>query len=429
MIDLVLLFVFIFFVLVGFKEPVIAWTGYMWADMLSPHRIGYGLITEFTLSRDLAIVCLISMLINYKKLSKPNTSLITILIVVFTIWVTITTSWSHHPVEAWRKWEFVYKSLIFCVLPFFIFHQRRHIDFLMLFIVACIAYYALAVGVKTIIGGGGYGKAMIHGGANQGLTESSTLAGMSAVGIAFLIYLKGNTEILQRFKRYGFLWYGSMLLIFVSIVGTHTRTGLVVIATFIMMGVLFSKQKGLVIVSALSFLLLGYFIADELWIERMLTIQSDNQDSSAIGRLVVWQWTWDYAKQNPLGGGFDAYLDNVGQLSQYSDSENLSGEIDTGAKAFHNIFFEVLGEQGYIGLMLYVSIIVATLLKLRSIRRKFAKSSKDNSWIFDCASMSIIGYICLIVTGQFVGIAYKPYFFFFPLIALALEREAAKIMK
>ena len=424
MVDLLLIFAFIFFVIVGLKEPVVAWAGYMWADMLSPHRIGYGLITEFSLSRDLAIVCIISMLINYKKLAKPNTWLITILIVLFTIWVAMTTTWAHHPITATRQWGYVNKSLIFYILPFFIFHEKRHIEFIMFFVAACICYYAVSVGIKTVIGGGGYGKAMIHGGVNQGLTESSTLSGMCAVCIAFLIYLKAHTEILEKFKGYGFIWYGAMLLVFAGNVGTHSRTGLVVIATFVMMGLLFTKQKGLVIVVALAFVMLGYFVADELWIERMLTIKGADEDSSAVGRLVVWQWTWDYAKQNPFGGGFDAYLDNAGQLSQYSDF--TAGKLDNSAKAFHNVFFEVLGEHGYIGLGLYLSIIAATLLKFRSIRSKFAKGAADTRWLFDCATLSIIGYVCLLVTGMFVGIAYKPYFFFFPLIALALEREAIK---
>ena len=39
--------------------------------------------------------------------------------------------------------------------------------------------------------------------------------------------------------------------------------------------------------------------------ERMGTIKTYKADASASTRLAVWQWTMDYAKTHPMGGGFD----------------------------------------------------------------------------------------------------------------------------
>src|SRR3546814_8614483 len=63
--------------------------------------------------------------------------------------------------------------------------------------------------------------------------------------------------------------------------------------------------------------------------------------------------SWDYAKDHPGGGGFEAYLGN--SLSYYS--QQLEGPaasqsvertlvVDKG-RAYHSAYFEMLGEQGY----------------------------------------------------------------------------------
>ncbi len=44
--------------------------------------------------------------------------------------------------------------------------------------------------------------------------------------------------------------------------------------------------------------------------DRMATIKTYQADESASTRLAVWQWTWEYAKTHPFGGGFEAYRQN-----------------------------------------------------------------------------------------------------------------------
>src|SRR3546814_5087722 len=39
---------------------------------------------------------------------------------------------------------------------------------------------------------------------------------------------------------------------------------------------------------------------------RMDTIENYKSDESASTRIAVWKWTWDYAKDHPGGGGFEA---------------------------------------------------------------------------------------------------------------------------
>jgi O-antigen ligase len=40
------------------------------------------------------------------------------------------------------------------------------------------------------------------------------------------------------------------------------------------------------------------------WYDRMSTIQTYDQDQSAIGRINAWHMAYNMAKDRPLGGGF-----------------------------------------------------------------------------------------------------------------------------
>src|SRR3546814_13097084 len=88
--------------------------------------------------------------------------------------------------------------------------------------------------------------------------------------------------------------------------------------------------------------------------ERMETIESYKADQSASTRVAVWQWTWDYAKENPFGGGFDAYIQNhvrvVKAATAYDPDNPPEAEpsvYEEKSRAYHSSYFEMLGEQGY----------------------------------------------------------------------------------
>ena len=75
-----------------------------------------------------------------------------------------------------------------------------------------------------------------------------------------------------------------------------------------------------------------------------------------------------------------------------------------------SIYFEILGEHGYVGLALFLGILGLTWLKCGSIIR-FAKRNPDLIWARDLASMvqvSIVGYMS---AGAFLGLAYFDYIY------------------
>jgi O-antigen ligase len=152
--------------------------------------------------------------------------------------------------------------------------------------------------------------------------------------------------------------------------------------------------------------------------------------------IAVWWDTIEYVKQNPMGGGFEAYLGNelrykTRQAVQTGDTVTIEYvEVVDKARAYHSAYFEVLGEQGWLGLALWLAIQIIGLVQLELIRWRLRKSSDP----VDRANASLanalqIGHVVYLVGSLFVGIAYQPFIFMLVGIeiglVLAVKRRAA----
>src|SRR5690606_40090740 len=96
------------------------------------------------------------------------------------------------------------------------------------------------------------------------------------------------------------------------------------------------------------------------YLERMGTITAHEGDQSASTRVQVWLWTLDYVSEHPLGGGFDVYLGNsftyeTRRVTGEENNRTIEYDVVTDeARAFHSSYFEMLGEQGWPGLFLWL---------------------------------------------------------------------------
>src|ERR1700709_2042414 len=121
---------------------------------------------------------------------------------------------------------------------------------------------------------------------------------------------------------------------------------------------------------------------------RMETIQGFHADESAGTRLAVWAWTWDYAQHHPFGGGFGAYRSNHIQVQTVNSQ--TSGDVqmvttqtqDDEARAYHSAYFEMLGEQGFPGIFLFLTINHIGVVRMEIVRRRYRRQTgEDVAWI------------------------------------------------
>jgi probable O-glycosylation ligase (exosortase A-associated) len=133
------------------------------------------------------------------------------------------------------------------------------------------------------------------------------------------------------------------------------------------------------------------------WYEKMGTIETYDQDQSALGRINAWGFAMNVAKDRPvLGGGFHAF--SADQFRRYAPNPDDVHDA-------HSIYFQVLGEQGYVGLGLFLLLSILTLA-LGSRIMRLTRDREDLKWAHDLAAMLQVSFAGFGVGGAFLGLAY-----------------------
>jgi probable O-glycosylation ligase (exosortase A-associated) len=224
------------------------------------------------------------------------------------------------------------------------------------------------------------------------------------------------------------LFVGIIVMALAAVVGTGARTGVIAVVVMCMMSMLKSKKKlwwlaGIAIVGIIA---LNLDLSSTRWGARMSTIETYSADSSALGRIKVWEWTLNFVSAHPLGGGFNSYLHNRILTVAPDGVIQYVPEGQFGGKAFHSIYFEMLGEQGFVGFAIYFAIIGLALLKLRKLKKTWGNHA-GMAWIPALADALTTSILIFLAGGAFVGIAYQPYIFYMISLTVAIDQYAARV--
>jgi probable O-glycosylation ligase (exosortase A-associated) len=138
-----------------------------------------------------------------------------------------------------------------------------------------------------------------------------------------------------------------------------------------------------------------------------------------LGRLNAWQFAINLANNNITGGGFKCFTHRL-FLVYAPDTHNFH--------VAHSIYFQVLGEHGYIGLGLFVLFIFLSWQQGNRII-KLCRQQPELDWAGNLAmacQASIIGYA---VTGAFLSLAYDDLFYDIVALMILLEKVVSPAQK
>jgi putative inorganic carbon (HCO3(-)) transporter len=411
------------FFFLGASAPFVLGLGYVWVDTFTPQSVAYSILTEFPVSAVMAVAAFLGYLLLDRK-APPRLSLLTTLTILMAVWVTITTmNDPASPVDAWFKWNWAIKVLMFTAFMPLIFRSRVQIEsFLQIYLFA-MAAAMIPYGAKTILSGGSYGAnlGLIQG--NSGLAEGAFLSTNCMMIIPFILHLARFGQLLPRI-RITFLVYAGLAV--AANFGTLERTGLIGLAVTAIGLWLRSKRRVLFgVLGVAGFALVGVYLISSAWSERMETLTNVASDRSAYDRILVWKWTLGFVADHPLGGGFNAFM--VDRIVFPGTAMAPEPTILHGI-AFHSMYFEVLGEHGWPGLFLFLSLILAAYVTLIRTAR-LARRVDGLEWCRDLAWTSVISLSVFVICGAFIGIAFTPelyYMFALPVILRHHVRMAEK---
>jgi probable O-glycosylation ligase (exosortase A-associated) len=399
--------------LLALKRPFLFVLVYIYVDTVSPQRISYFLLNRVPISMIVAALAIGGWLLLDKKELRfaPRQGLILILLA----YVTWTTANADVPVEAWAKWDWVWKGLLFTIFLPFTLRTKLRIEAALLFLTLSAAAIVIVGGIKTVLSGGGYGVLNLMVDNNSGLYESSTISTIAIGLIPIIIWFTRFGTVFPPDRRVKLFAAGLIFACLLIPIGTEARTGLVCMALLGLLMLRDAKRRLLYIAGAALLGLAAIPFLPTSFTSRMDTIQGFKADESAGTRLAVWAWTWDYVQHHPFGGGFEAYRQNriqVQTVNVQTAGETQMVTAQTTAdegRAYHSAYFEMLGEQGFPGLALFLLFHGIGLVRMEIVRRRYLRAEGDKAWIAPLATALQQFQLVYLVGALFVGIAYQPF--------------------
>ena len=81
------------------------------------------------------------------------------------------------------------------------------------------------------------------------------------------------------------------------------------------------------------------------------------------------------------------------------------------SRAYHSSYFEMLGEQGYPGLALWLLLQAIGIWRMEVLRRRYRDPADDMAWVGRLAGALQHAHLIYLLGGAFVGIAFQSFLY------------------
>lgn len=386
--DFALMAIIVSLALVALRYPWIGVMLWTWVSIMNPHRYTFG----FAYEAPVALIAAVSTLIGFlgaRDKSSPFKGPAVVVFLVFALWMTLSWALGLDPEGDYFQWNKVIKVYFMILIALALLHTKQHIFALIWVCAGSLALLGIKGGIFTIMTGGGE---RVWGPPGSFIEDNNEFAVALIMTIPLLRFLQMQLQSTWG-KR---LMLVSMVLIVLSSIGSHSRGALLAILATVAMLWLRDKKKfsGLLVIIPVAVAVLAF--APDRWFNRMETLENYEADKSAMGRISAWWTAFNLAKERPLGVGFNpARADIFAMYSPYP-------EMIQGA---HSIYFQILGNHGFIGLFLWLSMWVLAW-RSASWLRKNAADIPQAKWAAEFGAMAQASMVAYFVGGAFLSLAY-----------------------
>ncbi|TZG28864.1 putative O-glycosylation ligase, exosortase A system-associated [Sphingomonas montanisoli] len=421
--DIFLIVFMLGLIVLAMRRPFLFVCGYIYIDIVSPQRLAFYLLSSIPISLIFFIAAFVGWAINDNK-KELVFSARQIMLIILLLWCAITTWNAVFFTQAMIKWDWVWKALVFAIFLPMTLYTRQRIETVLIFMIISLSAITVVGGLKTLAGGGGYGTLNLMVSNNSGLYEGSIISAVAICMIPLILwYSKYGTifppNLLTRLYCYALVFANLLIPI-----GTQARTGLVCIAFMILLELRAAKHRMRYIAIVAAAAIIAIPLMPSSFNSRMETIAGYHGDASASTRIAVWKWTLDYVKEHPFGGGFDVYLANkltINMSYRTADGTTVNVQGYDQGRAFHNSYFEMLGEQGYFGIVLFLLIHLTGIIRMEFIRRTYRKSVGDDEWVSPLAASLQHAHLIYLLGASFVGIALQPFIYLIVAVEIGFD--------
>jgi probable O-glycosylation ligase (exosortase A-associated) len=377
-----------------------SWLGYM-----NPHRLSFGAAYNFPFAQLVGITTLIALPFDKGRKGVPITSL-TVCWFLFVLWLNLTTIFALNPDSAFHEWDRAMKVMLFSFVTIMLVQDKKRLNLLIITIAVSMGFYGVKGGFFSIVTGGNF---LVFGPPESFFEDNNALALALIMTLPLIRYLQ--MQVTNKLANWTIV--AAMLLIALSVLTSHSRGALLAGTAMALFLWIKSRQKlrlGLIMLAALPFMIIQM---PDTWFSRMETISAYEEDGSAMGRINAWWFAYNLAKDRPIfGGGFNTFTPEL--FGKYAPEPDDFHDA-------HSIYFEILGEHGFVGLALFLALGILSLGAAKRVVRK-TRDMRELTWAHDLGGMIQVCLIGYAVGGAFLGLAY--FDLYYHLIAMTVVLTA-----
>jgi putative inorganic carbon (HCO3(-)) transporter len=384
--DVVFIPIIIALTLVALRHPWIGVLGWTWLSIMNPHTYTW-VAAKLPVAAPVAVATFLGAVFSKDRRPIFTTAEARVLL-LFMIWMTLHYPVYFSPEGSFELWSKVMKIDFMILMTLALLSTRRQIMLFVWVVVLSLGFFGVKGGIYTIATGGAgfvYGPGGFISGNNE-----------IALALIMVIPLMRFMQLEAKPVWLKWAWAVPMVLTAAAALGSYSRGALVAIVGMAIYLWLKSPRK---VVFGVGIALAGFFVLtfmSQRWEMRMGTITNYEADASATGRINAWWMAWNLAKDNFSGGGFDIYTRDV--FARYAPNP-----LDV--HAAHSIYFQVLGEHGFVGLGLFLLLWWFAWRSAAWLIREGGRN-EDTRWCRNLGAMCQVSLVGYALGGAFLSLAY-----------------------
>lgn len=386
--DLLIVAIVCVMAVMALRRPWIGVMLWTWISIMNPHRYTWGFAYSAPLAAVAAGSTLLGLLFTRER-RNPFRGAPVVWFAALSVWITISWLMGMDVAGDYAQWDKVMKIYLMTFVALILLHDRHQIMAFVWVSVGSILVLAAKGGFFTVLTGGNY---RVWGPAGSFISDNNHFALATLIAIPMLHFLQ--LQMNKAWMRHAMSVM--ILLCIATVLGSHSRGAFLALSVLAVIFWWRSQHKGQIAALAVVALLVLLPMMPEHWWERMDTIKTYEEDASAMGRINAWHVAWAVASDRFFGAGM-SYQHQVLFL--------LHGKYETVVRAAHSIYFQILGNHGFVGLFIYLGLWFSTYRSAGWLRRN-AASNPQTKWAADLGAMVQVSLLGFAVGGAFLSMPY-----------------------
>ncbi|MDO8348546.1 MAG: putative O-glycosylation ligase, exosortase A system-associated [Rugosibacter sp.] len=422
--DLMFLGAFLVLLPLAFRNAFVAYLIWGWTGLIAIENYLFGFMMPVKLNFIFALITMLMILFR-KDVERGvlGANATVVLLSLFFLQGSLSAVFAYDGNQLnWELYDRFWKELVFAMLMPLVVVKRYRIHAFVLVMCLGLGFHGLIDGLKFFSSGGSH---LVRGFKKFG--DNNHFAVMLVMAVPLLLYMTSYSK--SRWLRLAAL--AVAIITIAAVIGTRSRGGFVAMVAVGLWLVLTSRKRLPALTVFISGIIFVVAIAPESWTQRMETIQEAEQDSSFMSRVEAWQVSSAIALHNPLtGGGFHAVA-TQSVWDQFRGQKGLLGFIDSGLnsaifRAAHSVYFEVMGDMGFSGFIIFMALLLNALKSGVQISRLARQGGPELEWAQDLSRSLASTIFAFLVGGLTVSIAYTEFIYMAVMLMEILKREVQR---